>query len=113
MSTTTNWAKPADLSAVELVFPANVDHLLPAAPPEMRRNWHRDPWCKQAETWFFRGVDRAKSTIKPKKGIDTDKAFRHLQACLGSWQPKHEDKIAGVGYLMSLWFDKLELVGAK
>jgi hypothetical protein len=32
----------------------------------------------------------------------------HLKAIMGSFQPKHEHKTAGVAYLMSLWFEAVQ-----
>lgn len=37
----------------------------------------------------------------------TDKAFRHLAACQGSFEPKHEHKQAAVAWLASLWFGEV------
>lgn len=41
----------------------------------------------------------------PASVIGTQKVHRHISACLGSYEPKHEHKIAGVAYLLSLWFE--------
>jgi len=41
-------------------------------------------------------------TVNPK--IDSQLAWRHIMTCLKSFEPKHEHKMAGVGYLLSLWF---------
>ena len=43
--------------------------------------------------------------MKPKEGVDTKKALRHVKAVLGSWEPKHEHKEAGVAFLLNEWFD--------
>ena len=98
--------KPAELTDVDIVFPANVTHLLPEfeSLPQVFQD-EEDPWCAVAEEWFYRGADANK--FVPKPGIDKTAALRHLQACLGSYQPKHEHKMAGVGYLMSLWFEPI------
>jgi hypothetical protein len=60
--------------------------------------------------WFFLGLK--KPVFYPKEGVDPKKAFRVLQACIGSYEPKHEHKITGVAYLMSEWFEKIEIEGA-
>ena len=36
--------------------------------------------------------------------IDPEAVNRHTRACLRSFEPRHEHKIAGVAYLLSLWF---------
>lgn len=114
-TTASPWAQPTAVSGLDLAFPANViGRLLPPMadiPPEFHR--HEDPWVRSARAWFFGGVDLAKSTVVPKPGVDRGAALRHLQAVLGSFEPKHEHKEAGAGYLMSLWFERFDVVPAK
>ena len=43
-----------------------------------------------------------------KEEFDKNEVWRHLKACMGSFQPAHEHKVAGVGYLMSLWLKPLK-----
>lgn len=43
--------------------------------------------------------------VVPKEGVDPDKAMRHLAACMRSFEPKHEHKMAGVACLMATWFE--------
>lgn len=96
--------KPQVVSDLEVVFPANVDHLLPSCtdiPQEFKD--YRNHWNELAETWFFSGL--SSDALYPKPGIDKTEALRHLKAIMGSFEPKHEHKIAGVSYLMSLWFE--------
>lgn len=86
-------------------------------PEEFRRGCFSHPWCRVAENWFFNGckfdadgkliVGSVK--LHPKDGVDQDAALRAIKACLGSWAPKHEHKIAGVGFMFSEWFDREEL----
>lgn len=73
-------------------------------PEEFRRD--RSPYCDLVSTWFFKGL--SKSALRAKLGIDAKRAFRHMGAIMGSWDPPHEHKTAGVAYLMSLWFDIVE-----
>jgi hypothetical protein len=42
-----------------------------------------------------------------KKGVDGETAYRHLMACMGSYEPSHQHKEAGCAYLMDLWFEKV------
>ncbi len=106
----TKWDKPQVVDRITMAFPANVvGSLLPVrpdVPDDFRSNWHHDshPWCGLVNKWFSTGFDA--SLLKEKEGIDRDAAFRHLKACMGSFEPKHEDKIAGVAWLMSKWFDR-------
>jgi hypothetical protein len=106
----TDWSKPKAIDQVTLAFPANVvgTYLPPrdVIPEDFDRNWHHDSheWCGVANRWFSEGIE--KSEFKPKDGIDEAAAWRHLSACMRSFEPKHEHKIAGVAWLMSMWFDK-------
>lgn len=96
---------PIEVDDVTLAFPANIGHLLPAwddIPEDFKRE--RDSgWTGLASTWFAKGLDSG--GLVPRPGLDKTKALRHLAAIMGSFEPKHEHKIAGVGYLMSLWFE--------
>ena len=38
------------------------------------------------------------------KGVDFKQAHAHISVILGSFEPKHEHKIAGCAYLESMWF---------
>lgn len=114
------WTKPKSISQVQLVFPANiVGEYLPLMEeiPAEFKDWNKNNhWVKQVTTWFFFGVDLAKSKVKFKSTFteeDQKNAWRHLSACLNSFEPKHEHKEAGVAYLLSLWFDELEFVSGK
>lgn len=96
--------QPRPLADVDIVFPTEVSHLLPAyseVPEEFRRD--RNQWVQLAEEWFYSGLSRLVLTAKPS--IDKSAALRHLQAVLGSFEPKHKHKIAGVAYLLSQWFE--------
>lgn len=97
-----DWSKPLEIDDVNLVFPANViGTWLPAweeIPEEFQRE--RNSWCKFAQKLFFLGG----SWADPKEGIDPELAVRHLSAVLSSFEPKHEHKIAGAGWLMSMWY---------
>lgn len=99
--------KPKQISDVELAFPAHViGTLLPtwdAIPVEFRER--RSPWYRVVEDIFG---GRFEGDVETVDGIDAKLAGRHLRACLSSYEPKHEHKIAGVAYLMSLWFKIVE-----
>lgn len=101
-----------------MAFPANVmGVLLPPMTdiPEDFKKWGGNKWVRACETWFNSGVDTEKSTIKFASHLNDEQmndAMRQLQACLGSYEPKHEHKVAGVAYLMSLFFGELNIVPA-
>jgi len=98
------WDKPQEVSDVLLAFPANVcGTLLPIwedIPEEFTKRWHRtEGWNGFVSKMFNKGG----KWPEVKEGIDGEMACRHLGACLRSYEPKQENKIAGVAYLMSLW----------
>lgn len=96
------------LTKIDVAFPANVSHLMPKwheLPEEFQRERH--PMCEIANRWFFSGLKGAK--FKPRAGVDEDKALTHLRCIVGSFEPKHEHKIAAVGYLLNEWFESVEV----
>lgn len=95
---------PMEIDAATLAFPASVSHLMPAykeIPQEFYRS--RSKWNALVTDWFFCGLEELK--LKPKPGIDEQKALRHISAIMRSFEPKHEHKEAACAYLMSLWFE--------
>ncbi len=99
------WAQPQEVTQLAVAFggPEVMRDLLPpmsVIPKEFDDG--DSPYLKVVSMWFYGGLKA--STLVPREGIDKTKAIRHLQACLGSFEPKHEHKTAGVAYLMSQWF---------
>src|SRR6266704_1454992 len=103
-----------ELNEVDAVF-GNIGHLpkWDDLPENFRREWggDRNPYCKAISDWFYGAAAREKNvlTVKgvkftAKEGVDAAKAFRALKAVIGSWEPRHEHKIAGAGFLISEWF---------
>jgi len=94
------WAKPKDVSDADLAFPAKVCgvYLPPVKDIPKEIVEHYSEWNRKANSLMFSGGD---VDLKPE--IDRKMAIRQLRACLGSFEPKHEHKTAGVGYLLSLW----------
>ena len=73
-------------------------------PDEFRKERH--PCCDVASMLFFNGGELSDYGLKLKPEIDNKKALNAIRAWLGSWEPKHEHKIASVGYALSQWCDK-------
>jgi hypothetical protein len=96
--------EPKELSDPEIIFPCNTSALLPPMseiPEEFKR--HSNKYVRFVSDWFFKGADATR--MRPRTGVDRRRAVRHLKAIMGSWEPKHEHKEAGVAYLLSLWFE--------
>lgn len=102
---------PQPVDAIQAAFPAGVMHLLPkwSEIPKEFDHWGNNEWVKFVSGWFFEGVQR-EVLWEPNDGIDLAAAQKHLATIMRSWEPKHEHKIGGVAYLMSLWFKKVPSV---
>lgn len=99
------FAQPTPVDNVTLASPASVSDLLPPYDDQLREWAHSEQgrrWTRVQRDWFFSGLPNAQ--FHPVEGVDPKAAVRHLKACQGSFEPKHEHKEAGVAYLMSLWF---------
>lgn len=98
------WAKPRAATGLDVAFgPSRMSEWLPAweeIPVSFRRD--RGPWCVLASRWFLMGLTTAPVA---KAGVNQTHAIGHCKTILMSFEPKHEHKIAGVAYLMSLWFE--------
>lgn len=96
-----------ELDALDVVF-GSIDHLplRKNLPEEFRERWHhRSGYCGAASGLFFNGGTFASHGLTPKDGIDQCAAESAVLAALRSFEPSHERKIGGVGYLLSQWFD--------
>ena len=104
-----DWSQPQQLTDLDIAFPADVTTtLLPpmdAIPKDFEK---RDYWLGIVARWFFQGLPEDVE-FHAKSGINARDAFRHVAACLRSFQPQHEHKEAGCAYLLSQWFDRVEI----
>lgn len=101
VSDTNKWAVPVPVSAVDLAFPAEVIGRLLPPMEEIPKDVHRSQGGLASRA-FFSGLD-ARDLVE-NEGVDKGVALAQIQCCLGSFEPKHEHKIAGVNYLFSLFF---------
>ena len=103
-----NW-KPHEFSKAELVFPTTVDGYLPEMaelPAEFKGT--ASPACEFVSRMFY-GSPPVPANVQfhAAEGISAEQAYNHLQYVLRSWEPKHERKMAGAAYLISIWFTKI------
>jgi hypothetical protein len=98
--------KPVKIRDVDLAFPATVvGTLLPLwsdIPNEFRED--RTEWTALVGRWFALGLSFVPE-VKPE--FNKTDVWRHLKACMSSFEPKHEHKVAGVALLMSQWCEPL------
>lgn len=93
---------PLEVSDVDMAFPTDGYTRLP--PPSVFKTVDRR-YVAFVDEWFHRGIKSGIAQLVPKEGIDPVKAIRHLKSVMGTWDTKHEHKIAGVAFLMGMWFD--------
>lgn len=113
----TDWSKPIPVDEVTLAFPAHITGKLLPPRDEIPEEFFKlnNPFQRAAATWFYGGVDLERSTVALHEGhdIDVPTALRQCQACLGSFEPSHEHKMAGVAYLLSLFFAEVDFVSPE
>lgn len=102
--------EPKEVSDVMLAFPANVckEHL-PAMEqiPEVFKcegHWEH-PTTSLVNNLAYGKFRGAQVSFRPREGLEGEPVWRHILACLRSFEPKHEHKIAGVAYLIDEWID--------
>lgn len=101
--------EPQEVRDVDLAFGGDIKVLLPPyeeIPDEFKHG--NTEWNRVVAQWFFDGLS-GDTEFYAKEGIDSKKALRHIGAILRSFQPKHEHKEAGCAYLLSLWFEKINV----
>lgn len=108
------YATPHDVGDPTLAFPASVIGTLLPRWADIPEEFHKEtvvsaPWYRFQQVWFAYGLDEDSGFVGVdlKEGIDGNMAFRHLATIQGSYEPKHEHKIAGVAWLASLWFNEV------
>lgn len=102
-----------EMTAVEIVFGGTKHMPKHEDIPEEFKDFNRlTKWNAIVERWFFRGLPPDTELI-PKEGVDPKKALRAIGAILGSFEPKHEHKVAACAYLLSEWFHDVRIPAGK
>jgi hypothetical protein len=63
-------------------------------------------WVDLANTLFFRGGKLSDHGLKVREGLDSAAVHNTLRWLASSWEPKHEQKEATVGFLISTAFER-------
>lgn len=95
---------PADVASitdVECAF--STTRLLPEVEdiPAEFKSQRGNIYTDIADCIFF-GKEMPEAEIEMKEGFDPEAVNRCVRAHLTSWSPKHQHKIAGVGYMISM-----------
>lgn len=92
-----------NITQLDIAFgPKNLAEFLPAMgsiPKEFFKD--SNPWNQWISKWFFSGLKEYAVAVN---GVNFKQAHAHINVILGSFEPKHEHKIAGCAYLASMWF---------
>ncbi|RRJ54846.1 hypothetical protein EHV15_35320 [Paenibacillus oralis] len=100
------WDTPQIVTDTDIAFGGNIDNLLPPLseiPKEFINDWTK--WHQLADDLFY---DRPLNiTISDRAGIDVHAALRHIRAILNSFKPDHDHKIAGVAFLLSMFYEDI------
>ena len=109
----TDWSKPRVVDDITLAFPARViGTLLPPVDDIPKEFFGQNKWTRLVDMMFAGNVSPASRYVE-RPEIDYPPALyktasRQWTACLCSFEPKHEHKIAGVAYLLSLFLLDVE-----
>lgn len=96
-----------DVTDMDIISGGNIEELLPPydeIPIEFKLG--RTKWNKLVTDWFFNGIEIHE--LISKEGIDPEKAFRHIQAIMSSFIPKHQHKEAGCAFLLNEFFEDIK-----
>lgn len=110
METKSTLFQVRDISDIERAFPTSIKDFMPPyseIPEEFKNQNRQTKWNEIVSHWFFKGLN-PKTQFIPVEGIDPKKALKHISYILGSWEPKHEHKEAGVAFLLSQWFSDIK-----
>ena len=100
------------VTPIDIAFGAKAMELMPKYDDIPKEYKHGDTkWNKLFNDWFFIGLLSLSLTTKPS--IDKVEALAHLQTIMGSFEPPHEHKEAGIAFLMSEWFEDAEWTTKK
>lgn len=102
-----------EMNDVMFAFPADVvrEGYLPAWDdiPEEFRVLGSTKWGELFADVFYSGGQKGKDLyLLAKRGVDIKNAWRQINACMRSYEPKHEHKGAGVAFMFSEWFEDYE-----
>jgi hypothetical protein len=104
----TDWSKPQEVTDLDMAFCVRAGALMPPR-GDLPKCYYAFPGGRDsvrfASMWFFKGFQKADFT--PREGVDTRLALRHIKACIGSFELKHEHKMAGVAFLLDQFFEKV------
>lgn len=107
------WSDPKPVTGVDQVFGGNIEELLPPRkdiPEEFSKLGSNNKWVKLANDLYYEGSKIKKYECTCRGDMDPNEAIKHIRAIMVSYRPKHEHKIAGCAWLLSLFFEDLRWI---
>lgn len=101
------FAKPVIVTDSDVVFGHNdVEELLPKW-EDIPKEFHsdNDAYVKVINRWFYEGLPSVLEALTVKSNVNEYDALRHIASIMASFEQKHERKIYGCAYLVSLFFE--------
>ena len=100
-----------DLTGADIAF-GNIKHLPKREDLPEEFQSETSPFCDAVSFWFYSGAKALPNGLEingqkyvAKSGVDARKVLMAIQAALCSFEPSHEHKIGGCGFLLSEWFE--------
>lgn len=97
---------PVPVEDVDVAFPAHAMDVMPPMRDIPQKYLRNHPYHLLLHAWMFTGLDE-KVEFHMQPGVDGATAYRHLSVIVGSYQPKHEHKMAAFAFLCAQWFTKV------
>lgn len=97
-----DWNTPTPVDDVDLAFPSRGITLTPT--DDVPADFTPAGWGDLVSHLFAHGSDDSLHLI-PKRDIEAEVAWRHIRVVLGCYGLKHEQKVRGAAWLLSLWFE--------
>lgn len=94
---------PRSASDLDMAFPSHVMGTFLPKPEWIgeRSSWLNSSWGHLADALFAGKPPDLSCSMEH----DDQLVSRHVHVCLGSYEPSHQDKIAGVAFLLAVWMD--------
>jgi len=108
--------KVPDLTKLKLSFWPSIKYLPSLEEiPEKFKGFNNGIFQNELiEKWFFKGLKKDDiDLLIPKAGVDKNNALIAIHVILISWEPSHEEKMAGAAFLLSEWFEEPKIKDAK
>jgi len=95
------------LTKIDIAFPTGVLECMPELSSIGAYDKKRD-YERVISDWFYVGLKSL--DVVPREGVNQGAAIAHIKWVMGSFEPKHEHKIAACAWLLNEWFSEVTAV---